>query len=203
MNTYMDKFINAFNNALLGVQITDSDGNSLDKEVALEELCDLSKTCQKEGKTQYFCGNGASAAFASHMALDWSKNGGVRSEAFNDPVLFTALGNDVSIEAIFARSLKMYASQKDMLITISSSGNSPNIIQAIKVARSMKMRVVTLSGLKPDNVSRKSGDLNLFVPAKTYGVVESAHQVLLHIWLDSFMNLQEWNITDFQNMREK
>lgn len=202
MNTYMDKFINAFNNALLGVQITDSDGNSLDKEVALEELCDLSKACQKEGKTQYFCGNGASAAFASHMALDWSKNGGVRSEAFNDPVLFTALGNDVSIEAIFARSLQMYASQKDMLITISSSGNSPNIIQAIKAARSMKMRVVTLSGLKPDNVSRKSGDLNLFVPAKTYGVVESAHQVLLHIWLDSFMNLQEWNITDFQNMRE-
>lgn len=202
MKSYVDMFSSALHKALIGVQVTNKQGKKFDKENALDLLCNLSKGCKNNNSTQFFCGNGASAAFASHMAVDWSKNGGVRSMAFNDPALLTALGNDVSGEAVFARSLQMYALDQDMLITISSSGNSPNIIKAIEQARKLDMSVVTISGLRPDNKSRKMGDINLYISANTYGIVESAHQVLLHAWIDRFLGLEEWNASGPQDMRE-
>jgi D-sedoheptulose 7-phosphate isomerase len=145
-------------------------------------------------------GNGASAAFAEHMALDWTKNGGVRSMSPSSSVLLTALANDLSYQDSFATYLDRYAQSGDIVITISSSGNSPNILKAISKAREMGCKVVTLSGLKPDNGSRKVGDVNLYVPARTYGVVECAHQVLLHMILDAFMNVSEWGREAYQNM---
>ena len=75
-----------------------------------------------------------------------------------------------------------------MLITISSSGNSPNIIKAINTARELGVFIVTLSGKKEDNQSRRLGDLNFYVPLDTYGLVESAHAVLLHCWLDMYLD---------------
>ena len=63
------------------------------------------------------------------------------------------------------------------------------------------MKVVTFSGLRPDNISRKLGDLNFYIPAKTYGIVECAHQVLLHLWLDQYMQIYEWEREEYQNMR--
>ena len=78
--------------------------------------------------------------------------------------------------------------EKDMLITISSSGNSPNIIKAIHTARELGVFIVTLSGKKEDNQSRRLGDVNFYVPLDTYGLVESAHAVLLHCWLDMYLD---------------
>jgi len=72
----------------------------------------------------------------------------------------------------------------------------------IETAREKGLSVITLSGLKPDNASRKLGDLNLYIPAKTYGVVECAHQILLHVWLDQFMDIREWDRESTQNMRK-
>ncbi len=60
--------------------------------------------------------------------------------------------------------------------------------------------MITLSGLKPNNLARQRGDLNFYVPAKTYGVVECVHQVLLHIWLDKYMGVEDWSRDNFQNM---
>jgi D-sedoheptulose 7-phosphate isomerase len=74
------------------------------------------------------------------------------------------------------------------------------VIKAIEKARELGMKVVTLSGLKPENQSRKLGDINLYVPAKTYGVVECAHQILLHAWLDCSMGVTEWEREGVQNM---
>jgi D-sedoheptulose 7-phosphate isomerase len=96
--------------------------------------------------------------------------------------------------------LGYYSKKGDLLVTISSSGNSLNIIKSIEMAREKGMGVVTFSGLKPDNQSRKMGDLNFYIPAKTYGIVECAHQVLLHVWLDQYMGVVEWNRTECQNM---
>jgi D-sedoheptulose 7-phosphate isomerase len=114
--------------------------------------------------------------------------------------LLTALGNDIGIDQLFASAINTYANHDDMLVAISSSGNSKNIIEAIGSAREKKMRVVTFSGLKPDNQLRKMGDLNFYVPAKTYGIVECAHQLLLHMWLDHYMGITEWDREHFQNM---
>jgi D-sedoheptulose 7-phosphate isomerase len=80
----------------------------------------------------------------------------------------------------------------DLLATVSSSGNSPNVVNAIAAARKQGLKVITFSGMKPDNKSRRAGDLNFYVPASTYGIVECSHQVLLHAWLDCFMNVREW-----------
>jgi D-sedoheptulose 7-phosphate isomerase len=80
--------------------------------------------------------------------------------------------------------IKRFADTGDVLITVSSSGNSPNVIKAIEAAKELGLYAITLSGMKHDNQSRKRGDLNFYVPADTYGVVESSHQVLPHYWLD-------------------
>ena len=122
--------------------------------------------------------------------------------SFSDSALLTAMGNDLGYEEVFAAPLSWYGQSGDLLITVSSSGGSPNILRTIEMAREKGMQVVTFSGLKPNNPSRRAGDLNFYVPAKTYGVVECAHQVLLHIWLDRFMGITEWDRNGFQNMRK-
>ena len=87
--------------------------------------------------------------------------------------------------------LKRFANSGDILVTISSSGNSPNIIKAIEVARELGIKVVTISGMSPDNRSRTMGDLNFYIPGETYGIVETSHLVLLHCWLDKFIDESE------------
>ncbi len=200
-NNYFLHYCDSLDSALRAVEITNRAGEKLDLNEGMQRICELTKTIQTTRRRIYFCGNGASAAFASHMALDWTKNGGVVAQAFNDGVMQTAMVNDLGSERMFAEPLNRYGQAGDLLATISSSGNSPNIIEAIAEARSMGLAVVTFSGLKADNQSRLLGDFNVYLPAKTYGVVESAHQVLLHIWLDCFMGVTEWDRAEVQDMR--
>lgn len=142
----------------------------------------------KDG-TIYFCGNGASAAMASHMSIDWLKCADVRSLCFNDCASLTAIGNDVGYPDVFSLPLRRLANSRDLLVTISSSGNSPNVLRALETAKELKLRSVTFSGFKPENRSRSLGDLNFYVPTSTYGLTESCHQVILHAWLDAYMAL--------------
>ncbi len=109
--------------------------------------------------------------------------------AFNDVSLLTAIGNDVSFDEIFALPLGRLARAGDLVIAISSSGNSPNVIRALEKARSIAMQIVTLTGKGADNRARARGDLNFYVPADRYGWVECAHQLILHYWLDQYLNL--------------
>ena len=132
----------------------------------------------------YFIGNGASAAISSHMATDFWKNGGIRALAFNDGPLLTCMGNDYGYEQVFAKPLQMFADPGDVLIAISSSGQSPNILLGAKAARQKHCRVITLSGFKPDNPLRSLGDYNFYVPAQTYGAVEIVHHSICHCLLD-------------------
>jgi len=187
--------------ALNSVEVTDSARRDIPTDDAFTRLVDISRRTQSSGCTQFLCGNGASAAFANHMALDWTKNGKVRALAFSDSALLTAIGNDIGGDEVFSYPLRLYGHKDDILVTISSSGNSPNILQAIDTAEELGLRVITFSGLRPDNRCRGRGELNFFVPAKTYGIVECSHQVLLHAWLDRFMGIAEWECTTYQDMR--
>ncbi|MBV5339804.1 MAG: SIS domain-containing protein [Deltaproteobacteria bacterium] len=200
MTSYYSLYKEALQKSLGDTQVTDDSGNFLEQQQAIEHLCAFSLHISRNSKKQYLIGNGASMAFSDHMAVDWSKNGKVPTHAFSSPSLLTALGNDIGIDQLFASAINTYANHDDMLVAISSSGNSKNIIEAIGSAREKKMRVVTFSGLKPDNQLRKMGDLNFYVPAKTYGIVECAHQLLLHMWLDHYMGITEWDREHFQNM---
>ena len=203
MEAYAQSYNTALHSALAGMEASDYEGRRLEADEALERLCKLSRDCGHRNATQFFCGNGASAAFSSHMALDWAKNAAIKSVALNDGPFLTALANDIGSEALFSRALEVYAGSGDMLITVSSSGNSSNILHAIDAARANDMQVVTLSGLKEDNASRNAGDVNMYVPAKTYGITECAHQVILHMWFDRYLGVQEWARSDYQDMREE
>lgn len=170
----------------------------------LTELLDLTNSVQLKKGRIFFFGNGASASFANHMALDWSKNGGVRALSLSDSALLTALANDYSYEDAFKEFAKINSLGKDDLVaTISSSGNSPNVVSVLDYANEVGAASFALSGLKPDNKSRKKAKLSVYYPFKTYGMVECAHQVYLHLWLDAFMNVLEWDRNETQNMNIK
>jgi len=197
---YYRNYAAAIQRSLAQLEVTDVESQSLDPEDGFARICELSKHVQRAGRAQFLCGNGASAAFASHMAVDWTKNGNVRTHAFNDIALLTALGNDLGYDATFAAPLTLYAQAGDLLGIISSSGNSANVLKAINTARQKHLHVITFSGLQADNQSRQMGDINFYIPAKTYGIVESTHQILLHAWLDKFMGIEEWSRDTCQNM---
>lgn len=182
-----NSYIKEIEVSLQAMIVTDDRNIVIQQEEGINRWSLLTQKVKKANDVMFFVGNGASAMMASHMAADASKNGEIRSLAFNDAALMTAVSNDISYEDCFSIPLKRFANSNDVLVTISSSGNSPNIIRAIETARQLEMQVVTLSGMKADNRSRKMGDLNFYIPADTYGVVEASHQVLLHCWLDRFM----------------
>ena len=149
----------------------------------------------------YFLGNGASAAFANHMALDFSKNGKILSRSLSDSSLLTALSNDYSYENAMLEFLKIEGvTKEDLVITISSSGNSPNIVNALNYCKENNIESLALSGLKKDNKSISLADYSIYVPMKTYGMVECIHQIFLHLILDESMEIFEWDRSDFQNM---
>ena len=201
-STYFQNYLSSHDSALKQTQITNRQGDILDQQYGTDLLCEMSDKIKSTNCRQHFIGNGASMAFTNHMALDWTKNGNVTSYCYASTALLTAIVNDLGYDETFSAAVDWYGQPGDLLITISSSGNSKNIINAIKIARKKRIKVVTFSGLRPDNLSRKLGDLNFYVPAKTYGIVECAHQVLLHLWLDQFMGITEWDRSSFQNMRQ-
>ena len=203
MTTYHDSYISAFGIALGAVEVTRDNGRSLEAEEAFDEWCGMTGALRRSQGKQFMCGNGASSTLSNHLALDWSKNAGVITMSFSDSALLTAVGNDLGYEEVFATPLGWQAQKGDLLVTISSSGNSPNVLRAIEVARRLGLSIITLSGLRPDNKSRAQGNLNFYVPAKTYGVVECVHHVLLHLCLDRFMGVKEWDMKREQNLRRR
>jgi D-sedoheptulose 7-phosphate isomerase len=182
-------YILAASSCLGELMVTTADGALLTPEDGFRRWIALTHDGHARGQRVYFIGNGASAMMASHFAADACKNAQLSAMAFNDASLLTAVGNDVAFDELFALPLSRLARAGDLLIAISSSGNSPNILRALDVARSMSMQIVTLTGKGADNRARARGELNFYVPADRYGWVECAHQLILHYWLDQYLNL--------------
>jgi D-sedoheptulose 7-phosphate isomerase len=160
----------------------------------------LEKIREKKNKI-YFFGNGASAAFANHMALDFSKNGKILARSISDSAMLTALANDYSYENAMLEYLKIEGvAKEDLVITISSSGNSPNIVSVLNYCKDNNIKSLALSGLKHDNKSIGLAYYSIYVPMKTYGMVECIHQIFLHLILDQSMEIFEWEKKEFQNM---
>ena len=107
--------------------------------------------------------------------------------AFNDGAALTCLGNDLGYEQVFARQIELHAHKGDLLVAISSSGASSNILNAVKSAQKCACKVFTMSGFSGDNALRSMGDINLYVPSTEYGFVEIAHLCLGHAMLDIAM----------------
>lgn len=166
------------------LEITDRNGEEIEEKRAFFMTKNLLLTIRKNSRVVYAVGNGASASMASHFAADLAKNAQLHTQLFSDLSLITAISNDMGYEKVFSEPLKKRAVEGDLLVAISSSGNSPNIIEAIKTAVELKMTVITLSSMNINNSIRKLGDFNLYIPAKTYGDTESCHAVILHYFID-------------------
>ena len=127
----------------------------------------------------FFVGNGGSAAIASHMATDWSKNAKIPARALNDPATLTMAANDYGYQEVFAWQLRQYCTPSSGLVCISSSGRSPNILAAADEGLAQGGTVVTLSGFSPDNPLRTRGHANFYVESRDYNVVELTHMAIL------------------------
>lgn len=159
---------------------------------------------RKSESRLFLFGNGASAAFANHMALDFSKNGGIKARSLSDSALLTALSNDYSYEMAMVEFLKNERVTKDdLVITISTSGNSSNIVNVLQFCNENNIKTLALCGLKETNISIAKADLAIYVPMKTYGIVECVHQIFLHCILDESMGIFEWDRSDYQNMNSQ
>jgi D-sedoheptulose 7-phosphate isomerase len=177
-------------NFLTETIVTTGSDNVIAIDDAINQLVTLAKDVHAAGNKLIFVGNGGSAAIASHMATDYSKNGDVRSIALNDGAMLTCLGNDLGYDRVFAKQLELHARAGDLLIAISSSGRSPNILNAVEAARAANCKVVTLSGFKADNPLRRLGDFNFFLPSDRYGFVEIGHLTICHAILDFICGLR-------------
>lgn len=167
---------------------TSKDGKDLQSPVA-EDLAHLMRQIRAAKKKLFFIGNGGSAGIAVHMTADFLKNGRMRAIDMYGAATLTCLGNDYGYEYVFSKQLELLADPGDMLVAISSSGNSPNILRAAEAVRAIGGFIVTFTGFAADNRLRKLGDRNLYVPCGEYGIVESIHNQILQQVVDEIMAL--------------
>lgn len=184
MTQPVDEYFKTLGTMAPSTLATDGDGNELSIADGIAWVNRSARETHAAGNKVMFVGNGGSAGITSHMATDFSKCGGVRAMTFNDASSLTCLGNDLGYENVFAQPVSMLGRPGDLLIAISSSGRSPNILNAVNAARERDCRVLTLSGFDTDNPLRVMGDMNFYVPARAYGFVEITHLALLHAVLD-------------------
>ena len=197
---YYSNYIHSINNGLINSKYY-SKNREVKGDAFFKELKNIMLMLRESKCRIFFFGNGASAAFANHMALDFSKNGKILSRSLSDSALLTALSNDYTFEGAMVEYLKIEGVTKnDLIISISSSGNSPNIVNVLNYCNENDIKTLALSGLKENNKSVQLASYSIYVPMKTYGMVECIHQVFLHSILDESMDIFEWDREEFQNM---
>jgi D-sedoheptulose 7-phosphate isomerase len=184
------RYFTTLSGHLVQAAVTSAAGTPIEMAEAVNQVIALARRTHGDGNKLIFVGNGGSSAIASHMATDYSKNGDVRAMALNDTAMLTCLGNDLGYERVFAKQVELYARADDLVIAISSSGRSANILNAVAAARAAKCAVVTFSGFTPDNPLRRLGDLNFYVDADRYGFVEIGHLTICHAILDFICGLR-------------
>ena len=172
-----------------GTTVTDRAGATLSIDEGAERAVQLMlATGASSGKVMAI-GNGGSAAIASHMQNDVCKAMGVRSLVFYEQPLLTALANDDGYEAVFETPVKLWAEPGDLLVAISSSGRSQNILRAVKAATEMRCEVITFSGFDAVNPLRSMGAVNFHVASAVYGLVENVHGAITHFMTDRAMQI--------------
>jgi phosphoheptose isomerase len=154
---------------------------------ALTKAAELLGTIYRDGGTLYVCGNGGSAAISNHLYCDHVKC--IRADTDLMPKaqslaanleMITAIANDISYDEVFAYQLQSFAGPGDALMTISSSGDSENVVRAAQWAKDNAIPVISLTGFSGGRTGALA-DVHLHVEGDNYGVVEDAHQALMHI----------------------
>ena len=172
-NNYITNYLNKLTNHI----------NDFSHEDFLE-ISKILKIIKKNKKKVILVGNGGSAAMASHVSVDLTKICKIRAVNFNEADLITCFSNDYGYENWVQKALSFYADKGDLLICISSSGESKNIINGAMFAKKIGCKVITLTGFDEKNKVRKIGHVNLWLNSKNYNLIEMTH----HIWLLSIVD---------------
>ncbi|OGQ05097.1 MAG: phosphoheptose isomerase [Deltaproteobacteria bacterium RIFCSPLOWO2_01_44_7] len=179
---WLTDYFDLYRNAILETDVRDQ----------LIQIKDLFKKTHAQGNKVVFIGNGGSAAMASHCAVDLTKNARIRCVNFNEADLLTCFANDFGYERCFEKALEFYADPGDVLVLISSSGKSPNILRAAEMARKKGLFLITLTGFASDNPLSNMGRINLCVDSRAYNVIENTHQIWLLAVCDLIIGKAEY-----------
>ncbi len=172
---YLIKYLNTYNSLINDSAVIDN----------LVKIKSIFQNTSKEGGKVILAGNGGSAAMASHVAVDITKNAGIRAVTFNEYDLITTLANDYGYENWITKAIELYHNPNDVVVLISASGQSLNVINAATKSKEFGLPVITFSGISPQNPLHKKGDINLWVDSKIYNIVEMTH----HIWLLAIVDM--------------
>ena len=162
----------------------------IDKIINVKDILISSK--KNNAKILIF-GNGGSAAIASHVSVDLTKNANIRSVNFNEADLITCFSNDYGYERWIEKAIDFYADEKDILILISSSGKSKNMLNACKAAKNKNLsKIITFTGHDKNNPLSRLGDINFWIDNKAYNFVENIHQIWLLTIVDLIIGKREY-----------
>lgn len=188
MNSFGTIYISDF------VKILEEFFNSSENKLYLDKAFRVLKNTKNTQSLIFLIGNGGSSAIAEHMAIDLTKNARLRAMAFSGSPMLTTFSNDFGYERVFQKAIESFANKSDILIAISSSGSSKNILNACKAAKKKRMKIITFSGFNKDNPLRREGDINFWVDSKAFGYVEIIHNLLLHYINDAIIGSVEYMI---------
>ena len=163
-------------------------------DIKFLQIKNLFLKISKNGGKVIFVGNGASASLASHAATDLTKQGRIKAIALNDHNLITALSNDYGYERWVEKALSYYASQEDLLVLISVSGESPNLVRAVEYAKSNFISSLSLTGSSKNNKLKNLTDYSLWVNCKSYNIVESIHTIWITLIIDLIVGKSEYSV---------
>jgi phosphoheptose isomerase len=176
IGAYLGEYADRMKSALLTV---DTD--------ALDRARGVIEGAASRGKRVYAIGNGGSAAIADHLCCDWTKGTHVSGHPVIDSLsmtsnvaLYSAIANDYGFDQVFSTQIMFLGREGDVLVAISSSGNSPNILAAVDAARDAGMSTIGLSGFNGGRL-KEAVDISIHVAANNYGIVEDAHQSVMHV----------------------
>jgi D-sedoheptulose 7-phosphate isomerase len=155
---------------------------------AIHQSAQLIVNCIQEGGTVYACGNGGSTCDAMHFVEEMvgrykRKRRGLRAQHLMDPSVMTCWSNDEAFDDVYRRHVEVFCSSKDVLIGISTSGNSKNILNAVEAAKKLGTKVIGLAG-KDGGSLAKISDIALVVPSNLTERIQEVHITVIHIWLE-------------------
>ena len=180
MNNFFNEYFNTIDDGM----------RAINTEVLLSISKKIKDVKDDNGKI-IIVGNGGSAAIASHASIDFTKAAQIRSVTFNESSLLTCFSNDYGYDKWVAKALDFYADKQDMVILISSSGESKNIINGAIKAKKMGLPLVTLSGFSSNNNLRELGDVNLWIDSSQYNIIEIVHQTWILSIVDYIISKQK------------
>ena len=160
---------------------------------SLEKISRSLVSINKKKRKVIIFGNGGSAAISSHFSVDLTKNAKIRCINFNEASLLTCFSNDYGYHKVYSKAIEFYADRGDVVIIISSSGKSKNMLEAAKICKKKKLLLYTLTGFSDKNPLKKMGDINLWVNSKAYNIIENIHQIWLLSIVDRIIGKTEYS----------